>query len=172
MIPFVTEEIYSFVPGAAGLLAAGIPAEEAPVDDGAEASLGQLIGAVQAVRTWRDFAEVKARATLPARLAADGYEETREQLARLARLSLSPDGGDPVAMVPVPGGAVELLPTPEIDLEAAERKRADRRRVLKQEIERLERKLDNPGFVSKAPPEVVEAERSKLERLRAEMDSL
>jgi valyl-tRNA synthetase len=172
MIPFVTEEIYSFVPGAAGLLAAGIPAEEAPVDDGAEASLGQLIGAVQAVRAWRDFAEVKARATLPARLAADGYEETREQLARLARLSLSPDGGDPVAMVPVPGGAVELLPTPEIDLEAAERKRADRRRVLKQEIERLERKLDNPGFVSKAPPEVVEAERSKLERLRAEMDSL
>jgi valyl-tRNA synthetase len=172
MIPFVTEEIYSFMPGATGLLAAGIPAETAPVDHGAEASLGQLIGAVQAVRAWRDFAEVKARATLPARLAAEGYEETREQLARLARLSLSRDGGDPVASVPVPGGAVELLPTPEIDLEAAERKRAARRAVLEQEIERLERKLANPGFVSKAPPEVVETEREKLKQLRAEMDSL
>jgi valyl-tRNA synthetase len=172
MIPFVTEEIYSFVPGVEGLLAAGIPAEPAPVDENAEASLARMIEAVQALRAWRDFAEVKVGATLPARLVADGYDETQEHLARLARLSFTPDGGDLAASVPIPGGAIELLATPELDLEAAERKRAGRRAAVQQEIDRAERKLANDGFVSKAPPHVVEAEREKLETLRAELAAL
>ena len=40
------------------------------------------------------------------------------------------------------------------------------------EIERSEGKLANPGFVEKAPPAVVEAEREKLARLRAELEAL
>jgi valyl-tRNA synthetase len=74
--------------------------------------------------------------------------------------------------VPIPGGAIELLATPELDLEAAERKRAGRRAAVQQEIDRAERKLANDGFVSKAPPHVVEAEREKLETLRAELAAL
>src|SRR5581483_4414247 len=107
--------------GASGLLAAGIPQLEASVDDRAEASLSELIEAVQALRAWRDFAEVKAAATLPARLEASGYEHTREHLERLARLSFDSDGGGPVATVPIPGGSVELLASPDLDLGAAER---------------------------------------------------
>ncbi|MBV8431121.1 MAG: class I tRNA ligase family protein, partial [Solirubrobacterales bacterium] len=172
MIPFVTEEIYGFVPGAEGLLAGGIRSVPAPLDPAAEASLARMIEAVQALRAWRDFAEVKAGSTLPARLAAEGYEETQEQLARLGRLSFSPDGGDPAAMVPIPGGAIEVLPTPELDLEAAERKRSARRDSVQEEIDRAEHKLANPGFVSKAPAQVVAAEREKLEALRRELESL
>ena len=172
IIPFITEEIYSYVPGATGLLAAGIESAAAPTDDTAEASLEQVIQAVQALRQWRDFAEVKAGAMLPARLAAEGYEETREHLARLARLSLQADGGDPVAAVPVPGGMVELLPSPDLDLGAAERKREGRRAKLEREIEGLERKLGSPGFVEKAPAQVVERARGDLERLRAEREAL
>src|SRR5205807_3278027 len=67
IIPFVTEEIYSFVPGADGLLAAGMSSQAAPIDERAEASLGRMIEAVQALRAWRDFAEVKVGMTLPAR---------------------------------------------------------------------------------------------------------
>jgi valyl-tRNA synthetase len=172
MIPFVTEEIYSFVPGASGLLAAGIQSEPAPVDEAAEASLARMIEAVQALRAWRDLAEVKAGVTLPARLAAEGYEETAEHLARLGRLSLSADGDAPAATVPIPGGAIELLPAPELDLGAAERKRESRRAVVVQEIQRAERKLANDGFVSKAPEHVVAAEREKLDALRAELAAL
>ena len=47
----------------------------------------------------------------------------------------------------------------------------ERERVLK-EIERVEKMLDNPGFTEKAPPEVVQAEREKLERYRRELDAL
>jgi valyl-tRNA synthetase len=172
IIPFVTEEIYGFIPGADGLLAGGIPSQAAATDSQAEASVARLIEAVQALRAWRDVAEVKAGATLPARLAANGYEETQEQLARLAHLSFTPDGGDPAVSVPIPGGAIDVLPAAELDLDIAERKRAARRTEVEAEIERAERKLANQGFVSKAPPEVVAAERDKLEALRRELETL
>jgi valyl-tRNA synthetase len=172
LIPFVTEEIYAYVPGVEGLLAAGIRAQPAAVDEDAEASLGRVIEAVTALRAWRDLAGVRPGATVPARLAARGYEETGEHLERLARLSFDSDGAEPVASVPVPGGAVELLASEHVDLEAAERKRAAQRAKLEAEVERAERKLANKGFVAKAPPEVVEAEREKLARARAELEAL
>jgi valyl-tRNA synthetase len=175
MIPFVTEEIYRYVPGASGLLAAGLPeAPAAGVDEGAEASVSRVIEAVQALRGWRDFAGVKAAATVSARLAAEGYEETGEHLARLARMAWvgGPDGAEPVASVPVPGGTVEILPSDDVDLEGAQHRIGIARAKLEAEIERAERKLGNQGFVDKAPPDVVQAERDKLERLRAELESL
>jgi valyl-tRNA synthetase len=48
---------------------------------------------------------------------------------------------------------------------------AERARVMK-EIERSERMLANEKFVSNAAPDVVEAEREKLEQHRAELDAL
>ncbi len=173
MIPFVTEEIYRYIPGTEGLLAAGLPdAPATPVDETAEASVGRVIEAVQALRGWRDFAGVRAAATVPARLAATGYEETEEHLSRLARLAFTADGAEPVASVPVPGGTVEILPSDDVDLEGAQRRLAARRAKLEEEIERAERKLANQGFVDKAPPEVVQAERDKLKRLKGELESL
>ena len=43
---------------------------------------------------------------------------------------------------------------------------------MQQEIDRAERKLANDGFVSKAPAQVVAAEREKLEALRAELAAI
>jgi valyl-tRNA synthetase len=172
IIPFITEEIYGYVPGAQGMLAAGIEGAPSPVDETAEASLDRVIKAIQALRAWRDFAEVKAAAMLPARLSADGYDDTEDHLGRLARLSLQADGGDPVVAVPIPGGAVELLASPDLDLGAAERKRESRRVKLEHEVEALKRKLSNAGFVQKAPVDVVQKAREELRRLEAERETL
>jgi valyl-tRNA synthetase len=175
LIPFVTEEIYSYVPGAEGMLAGRVnpPAQTGVRDEQAEAVLGDAIAAVQAIRAWRDSADVRPSALLPARLTAPGYEDTRAQLARLTRLELdATDGGEAVAAVPVPRGAVEILATPDVDLGAAERKREAKRAELRNEIERAQRKLDNQGFVAKAPPQVVQAERDKLASLQAELEAL
>ena len=172
IIPFVTEEIYAHVPGARGLLAAGTEDLPGRIDEDAEAVLARTIAAVQAIRGWRDLSEVKARAIIPARLAASGYEETAAQIERLARLALSRDGGDPVASVPVPGGAIEILPTDQLDPRAFEEKRATQRGELQAEIERAQAKLANDGFVTKAPAHIVEAEREKLARLREGLESL
>jgi valyl-tRNA synthetase len=173
LIPFETEEIYSHIPGAEGLLAARISEPPGPdvIDTEAERAVERAIAAVQALRRWRALEKVEAGAMLPVRLAADGYDETSEHLARLARVTL--DGSaDAVATVPVPGGAIEILASPDVDLGASARRIEAERDKLSSEIERAERKLSNQGFVAKAPPEVVAAERDKLERLREELEAL
>jgi valyl-tRNA synthetase len=77
-----------------------------------------------------------------------------------------------VARVPVPGGAVELLPAEGVDAGEAERRRDAHRERLRAEIARAEGKLANQGFVAKAPEHLVEAEREKLERLRRELEAV
>jgi valyl-tRNA synthetase len=173
LIPFETEEIYSHIPGTEGLLAAGVHATPAQRDDEAERQIGNVIEAVQALRTWRDVAGVRAGSVVPAKLNAPGYGATAEHLARLARLALREGGnGEVMASVAIPGGTVEVMAGDGVDAEAARAKIAQRRSKLQQEVDRAEHKLANPGFTSKAPPDVVAAEREKLERLREELDSL
>jgi valyl-tRNA synthetase len=172
VIPFVTEEIYSYIPGSEGLLASRRYSAGEPIDEQAEASIARVIEAVQAVRGWRAQAGVRAAAKIPARLAAEGYGETRAHLAEMARLTFSEDGTEPVATVPVPGGAVEILQGAEVDLEASRQKLAAERARLEREIERSRAKLANQGFVAKAPAEIVQAERDKLARLAAELQAL
>ncbi len=46
------------------------------------------------------------------------------------------------------------------------------RKCFEAEVGRAERKLDNESFVAKAPSEVIEEERGKLERYRAELAEL
>ena len=91
LIPFVTEEIYSYIPGAEGLLAAARSPRPQPasIDDAeAEDEVERAIAAIQAVRAWRDAADVKPSAVLPARLRAEGYERDRRApgAARPARV--------------------------------------------------------------------------------------
>ena len=178
MIPFVTEEIWSFVPGAEGLLAARVTGDAAvgEIDAPAEVALARMIAAVQALRSWRNSADVPPGATLSARLNAPGYEQTAAELARLGRITIGEPGPDPdteaVASVPIPGGVIEILPGGDLDLAAAERRRDKQRATIQADIDRAERKLANPGFTAKAPDDVVQAERDKLARLIAERETL
>jgi valyl-tRNA synthetase len=77
-----------------------------------------------------------------------------------------------VASVTVPDGAVGVLPSAEVDVEAAERRLEARREELRREVSRAEGKLANEAFVTRAPAHVVEAERTKLARLSAELEAL
>ena len=179
VLPFATEEIWSFLPGAErlGLLAAAEWPEpsEGLLDDQAEEVVGRAIEAVTSLRRYRDEVEAPAGARVPGRLAASGYEETLDHVERLARFDLEAgggDGGEPLASVAVPGGAVHVLPSEAVDAEGAGRRLAEQRERLQAEIARAEGKLQNRGFVEKAPADVVEAEREKLERYRAELAEL
>jgi valyl-tRNA synthetase len=193
IIPFETEEIWSLIPGSEGLLAqrvvpalsgaaggavpgGGGAAGGATEDADAEVAVERTIAAIQALRRWRDGAEVKAGAMLPARLVAPGYEQTAEHLARLARLSLNGDAPDeaqtPVATVPVPGGVVEILGGAGLDRDAAIAKLRGRIDEIRAELTRAQGKLANQGFVAKAPPRVVQAERDKVRELTGELERL
>jgi valyl-tRNA synthetase len=174
VIPFVTEELWSYMPGADSLLMAHRwpDADESLLDTDAEAELGRAIAAVQELRGWRDRVGAAPAAVLPARLEAGGYERTAEHIARLGRIEWSPDGGDPAATIAVPGGSVAVLHSDAVDVDAAARRIDERRAWLAQEIARAEQKLGNEGFVAKAPDAVVQAERDKLTALREERDAL
>ena len=174
VIPFVTEEIWSYLPGAEGLLAGSRfdEPDHSLRDPAAEEEVQRLIDAVTALRSWRDTVSVPAGATVPARLEAEGYDGIAEQLARLARFVFATDSGEPVATVAVPGGSVQVLAGGGFDAEQAERRRAERRSKLEAEVGRAEGKLANEQFVERAPAHVVEGERAKLERLRGELEAL
>ena len=99
------------------------------------------------------------------------YERSLDTIARLARFDLEivdPDGPLGEATVSIPGATVDV----QVDPEAARARRTEQVRKLRQEVERSEGKLANPGFVEKAPPELVQQERDKLERYRRELDEL
>jgi valyl-tRNA synthetase len=171
VIPFVTEELWSHVPGAEDLLATqrATGPDDALRDPDAEARVGAVIAAVSALRSWRDDAGVKPGQVLGARL--DGLDADAELVARMARLDLSADG-DATATVPFDGGLAEIRAGDLVDPAEEERKRAAERDRLENEIARAEAKLANEGFVAKAPEGLVAAEREKLDRLRRELEAL
>src|SRR3954471_19979486 len=174
IIPFVTEETWSFVPGADGLLAAArLPEPHGGlIDPAAEEAVERQFAAVTALRGWRQAVGMPPGPRLPARLEAEGYDELADGIALLARLEWSADGDEAVAMVPIPGGAVAVLASESVDLEADRERRAQQRKTLEAEIRRAEGKLANQGFLAKAPEHVVQAERDKLEQLRRDLDEL
>jgi valyl-tRNA synthetase len=172
VMPFVTEEIWSLMPGAErGLLAvADFPqADTSRFDADAEQELGRMIEAVTALRRYRDEVGAKPSAAVRGHLVAEGYDPLRDHVARLCRFEWVDEAGadgDVVATVPIPGGGVQVLPSDAFDSAEAERRIEKRRATLEAEIERAERKLANERFVERAPAAVVEEERRKLDEYR------
>ncbi|MDX6583538.1 MAG: valyl-tRNA synthetase [Solirubrobacterales bacterium] len=166
VMPFVTEEIWGYLPDRDGLLiTSAFPEPDAGlIDEGAASAVQAGIGTVGLIRRWRDLVGVPAGAVLDARLAAD----EPEFVARLARLA--PAGGDAEAVATIE--RVEILASDEVDPTEVERRIQAERERLQGEVDRLERKLGNEGFVAKAPPEVVANEREKLDDYRAELGRL
>jgi valyl-tRNA synthetase len=167
IMPFVSEEIWSYHPSRRGHLPVhAFPEPDDSLHD-AEAELQVRTGIelTKRLRAWRDLVEAPAATVLLAR--AEGVEP-REFVGRLARFEFCGDGGDPIAAV----GPVKILASAEIDVEAVAARLEARREELRSEVARAEGKLDNEKFVSRAPAEVVEEERQKLERYRAELEEL
>ncbi|MDX6665553.1 MAG: valyl-tRNA synthetase, partial [Solirubrobacteraceae bacterium] len=108
--------------------------------------------------------ETATRGVLVAR--ADGFEHTRDALARMAKLEWGRPDGELLSL-----GGVEIA-APAVDAKEVERSRAQERERLQAEIDRARAKLANQGFVAKAPPEVVLAERDKLAELEHRLAEL
>ncbi len=166
-MPFVTEEIWSFHPARRGHLAVhAFPvADPSLFDEAAERDVESGIRLTQRLRAWRDLVDVPAGAMLAA--ALDGVEPP-EFVGRLSRFEFDGVGAEPVASV----GPVKVLASEQLDAGAVAARLDKRREELRSEVDRAERKLGNEGFVAKAPTEVVEEERGKLERYRAELAEL
>jgi valyl-tRNA synthetase len=166
VMPFLTEEIWSYLPErSTDLAVAPFPrADSSRFDPAAEREIDEAIELTRALRRWRELADVPPSKTLSART---GKGVQTELIAALARFEFIEEG-EAVAVV----GPVEILDSDALDAGAVEARLAERRSKLASEVKREEGKLANQRFVDKAPDDVVEAERTKLERYRTELAEL
>src|ERR1700761_5288865 len=166
-MPFVTEEIWAYHPARGGhLVVHAFPeADDSLIDEAAEEDVAEAIALTRSLRAWRDLVGVPAKAVLPA--VIDGVAPS-EFVGRVSRFAFDGVGSQPVASV----GPVRVLASDALDAEAVEARLGGRRKELRSEIDRAERKLGNEGFVAKAPAAVVEEERGKLDRYRKELAEL
>lgn len=175
LMPFVTEEIWSLLPGDRDtqLAASAFPvADPSLIDEAVEAEFRLFIDAVTGIRRYRDEMSIPPSIKLVVRLSA-GLEQWNEVLARIARVEVETDAAqESIAKIVVENEAVEILPSDVLDPAEIEAKKAARANELDSEIARVNGKLSNEQFVSKAPDAVVQAERDKLARFEQERASL
>ena len=163
VMPFVTEEIWSYHPYRAGDLAVhDLPeADLTRIDPALEADFGAAIEKTRQLRSWRDAAGVPAGTVLGAVEPEDA--PPYEFVTRLARVEpTTPNGDDPIATV----AGFGILSGEGMDPAAIAERLDSRRRKLEEELSRVVARLEAPGFAEKAPAEVVAEERRREGELR------
>ncbi|MGC3999656.1 MAG: valine--tRNA ligase [Anaeromyxobacter sp.] len=189
-MPFITEELWhvlrSHVNASAwadSVFAADYP-RTGPVDEAAERRFGPVIGIVDAIRNVRGEMNVPPKAEPRVVIAvadAEALETVRGEsarVARLARAAVEVLGGNTAPAAPQtavavgPGFELRVHLAGVLDL-AAEAARVEKELAkLEQDLAGIEKKLQNPSFVQKAPPEVVEKDRARADELREKRSKL
>ncbi len=179
LAPFVTEEIWSVLPGERKtIMLEPYPEVQAQWQDPeAEAAMELLMGVISGIRTIRSEADVHPTAKVEAiLLCADiNKRELLKQFApaiqamtRAATLKILESGAVPQdaghTLVQDVEVAVPLRGL--IDVEGELAKLAKEQQKLEQELQRVQGKLGNETFLGKAPAEVVAKEQQKLEELQ------
>ena len=183
-MPFITEEIWQALPHSGDyLMLQQWPQHRAELDfPEEEKALELIMDAIRGVRARR--AEMNVPPSKKAQLTVSTLERAvfEQGIPFLKRLAYASDvtvegvtdaGSDDAmtaqGMVTVTTHAARLF-MPLAELVDLEKEKARIEKELKKnraELDKLEAKLGNPGFVNKAPAHVVEAEQDRAEKLRA-----
>ena len=175
VIPFITEEIYAYLPGSEeAIIKAAWPKKNKEMDYAVEEKEVTLL--MEVVRNIRN---IRKEAEVPNAKKADLYVLTQSQenekivteakplLEKLASVdkvaSIKKDDIDDGYVGAVIGEMEIYLSLDDlVDKEKEIARLTAEKDKAQKEKERLENKLSNPGFVSKAPQMVVDGERKKL----------
>jgi valyl-tRNA synthetase len=185
-MPFVTEELWTET-GKTGpkrdrmLILTRWPDMKGLIDAKANEEMEWLIALVSGIRSVRTEMNVPAGAKIPLLVVGAGVDtgtriETHlPSLLRLARLENVAYTSD------VPRGSAQIvlneatfvLPLEGVINIGAERLRLDKEIAkIDDEVEKIDRKLGNQQFVSKAPPEVIEEQRSRRDEAMLRREKL
>ena len=173
IMPYLTEELNEKIFASSDMMiteawpdAVALPQTDSPKE------IGFLINLISDIRYIRSEMNVplSAKPVLQLRGASDlqtrSVEVNRAALLRLARLEgieTVENFGSGTARGTVDGVDIGLPLAGILDLDA-ERARLEKAiATVGGEIEKISRKLDNPGFIAKAPEEVVEENRRRLD---------
>ena len=185
-MPFITEEIYQVLPHSdESIMISAYPKyDESLVYTEDAEKMSRVITAIKAVRARRNEMNVppsrKAKIYIATKYTDSFNKSTEMFFVRLASASeveiadsfegkISADD----AVQIITDSATLFLPLSDIvDTEKEIARLETEFKKLCGEIERLEKKLSNEGFVAKAPAAVVEGEKAKLAKYRENLDGV
>ncbi len=177
IMPFITEELWQTVAPLAGMKnAESIMLAQYPLADvnkinaDADAWMNELQNLVDATRNLRGEMNLSPAQKAPLFISASSEQHDKlnafaPYLKTLAKLSevtvdaqLPENQGAPVQVV----GNVEMMLKVEIDVKAERERLSKEITRLQGEIAKANGKLNNAGFVAKAPPAVIEQEKKRV----------
>ncbi len=186
-MPFITEEIFSSLPHLPGdaesIMISRYPTGrsdlEFPVEAGEMERVLELIRAIRNRRAEMNIAPSRKAAVFIETRYADAFNSaTAPFFARLASASgievaeSFPAGrvsADTCVQVVTPAATAYLPLSDLVDYEKERARLTAEIAKVSAEVERLDKKLSNQGFVAKAPAAVVDAERAKLAAAREKL---
>ena len=173
-MPFITEEIYTNLPDADEtiMLRRFTEADDIPSFPEEEGAMERVIDAIRAIRARRAEMNVppsrKAKVTIVTNYPEAFGEAVYpffERLASAQSVELCDSYSDDTAVRIITDSAAIYMPLADIiDFEAEKKRLGTELGKVNGEIARLEGKLSNESFTSRAPAAVVDAEREKLAR--------
>ena len=184
-MPFITEEIFLALPRESGdkesIMISEWPKADARYDFASdEEKMASLIDAITQIRNRRlemGVAPSKRAKTIIVTERTDTYnDETARFFVKLAGASevvFAPKCDDESAVQIVAPGANIFIPLGELVDFAKERARLTKEREkCVSEIDRVDKKLANEGFVAKAPAQLIENEKAKRVKLVDQLASI
>ena len=184
-MPFITEEIYQCLPHESNsiMIAPWPIVDERLFDDKAETGMTAIMESIKAIRNMRAEVNAAPGKKVPAILLVNAeLREIVEANKNYINLMGSIDeliiddigAGKPEnAMAAVIAGIEVYLPLAGlIDVEKETQRLNKELESMDKEIKRVTGKLNNAGFLAKAPADVVEKEKAKAEELSGKMEAV
>ena len=184
-MPFLTEEVYQHLPAADGMLILAAWPEQNPAFafEADERRMEGLMDVIRAIRNLRAEMKVQpGKRTHVTLLPEAGWEDAMalaepylQRLAGASAVTLGQKGetSKEKTVSAVCEAAEIRIPLGDlVDIEKEIARLGKEHTSLAAEIERASARLNNPGFVGKAPAALVEQERAKLLTSQGMLDSL
>lgn len=184
-MPFITEEIYQCLPHEAeSIMISKWPvADESLIDPEAERGMNAIMDSIKAIRNMRAEVNANPGKKIPAIMLVS--EDLREVVAHndsyikllggIDNLELRPlNGKKPEnAMAAVVTGIEVYLPLAGlIDVEKETQRLSKELAAMEKDLQRAGGKLNNAGFLAKAPEDVIAKERAKYEELSGKIEAV
>ena len=184
-MPFITEEIYQCLPHEAeSIMISKWPvADESLVDPDAERGMNAIMDSIKAIRNMRAEVNANPGKKIPAIMLVS--EDLREVVAHndsyikllggIDNLELRPLNGEKPenAMAAVVTGIEVYLPLAGlIDVEKETQRLSKELAAMEKDLQRAGSKLNNAGFLAKAPEDVIAKERAKYEELSGKIEAV
>ena len=184
-MPFITEEIYQCLPHEAeSIMISKWPvADESLVDPEAERGMNAIMDSIKAIRNMRAEVNANPGKKIPAIMLVS--EDLRDVVAHndsyikllggIDNLELRPLNGEKPenAMAAVVTGIEVYLPLAGlIDVEKETQRLSKELAAMEKDLQRAGGKLNNAGFLAKAPEDVIVKERAKYEELSGKIEAV